>query len=90
MALGATAQTASAQKMADRVNRNFDLFLNATPQELAEMEKDEGVVKVCVQGAEVLHQMSLLDREEQEILSQAWRAGGVQKTSRPSQAQLAR
>ncbi len=88
--LGASAQTASAQKMADRVNQNFDLFLNATPQELAEMEKDKEVVKVCVQGAEVLHQMGQMTQEEQDILSQAWRAGGVQKTSRANQAQLAR
>ncbi len=89
-ALGMAAQTASAQKMADRVNQNFDLFLNATPQELAEMEKDKEVVKVCVQGAEVLHQMGQMTQEEQDILSQAWRAGGVQKASRASQAQLAR
>lgn len=88
--LGTTAQTASAQRMADRVNKNFDLFLNATPQELAEMEKDKEVVKVCVQGAEVLHQMSRMDKEEQEILSQAWRAKGTPKPTRASQAQLAR
>ncbi len=88
--LGTTAQTASAQRMADRVNKNFDLFLNATPQELAEMEKDKEVVKVCMQGAEVLHQMSQMNEEEQEILSQAWRAKGAPKPARASQAQLAR
>ncbi len=88
--LGATAQTASAQRMADRVNKNFDLFLNATPQELAVMEKDKEVVKVCVQGAEVLHQMSQMTKEEQVILSKAWKVNGTKKPVRASRAQLAR
>ena len=88
--LGASAQSASAQKMADRVNQNFDLFLNATEQELAVMEKDKEVVKVCVQVSEVLHQMSQLTPEEQDMLSQAWRADGIQKPVRASRAQLAR
>ncbi len=88
--LGLSAQNASAQKMADRVNKNFDLFLNATPQELAEMEKDEEVVKVCVQGAEVLHQMSQLDEEEQNILSEEWQTSSQHKPAMASRAQLAR
>ena len=57
--------------MADRVNTNFDLFLNATPQELAEMEKDPELRKICVQGAEALHLMSNMTEEESSLLRQS-------------------
>lgn len=69
--LGLSAQNVKAQKMADRVNTNFDLFLNATPQELAEMEKDPELRKICVQGAEALHLMSNMTEEESSLLRQS-------------------
>ena len=90
VALGASAQSASAQRMADRINRNFDLFLNASARELAVMEKDKEVVKVCVQGAEVLHQMSQLTKEEQALLSKEWKVNNTRKFTRASRVQLAR
>ena len=70
--LGLSAHSANAQNMADRVNTNFDLFLNATPQELAEMEKDEQLRNVCIQGAEALHLMSNMTKEEAAALRQAF------------------
>ena len=73
VALGMSAHSVKAQKMADRINTNFDLFLNATPAELAEMEKDPAVREVCIQGAEALHQMSQLDEQETEELLQSIR-----------------
>ena len=70
VALGMSAHSVKAQKMADRINTNFDLFLNATPAELAEMEKDPAVREVCIQGAEALHLMSQFDEQETEELLQ--------------------
>ncbi len=69
-ALGISAQDVKAQKMADRVNTNFDLFLNATPQQLAEMEKDETVRAVCIQGAQALHLMSQMSAEEAAFITE--------------------
>ena len=66
--LGASAHNAHAQKQADRINTNFRLFLNATPKQLAAMEKDEELRKICIQGAEALHQMSLMSPSEASFL----------------------
>ena len=68
VALGASAHSVHAQKQADRINTNFRLFLNATPKQLAAMEKDEELRKICIQGAEALHQMSLLSPSEASFL----------------------
>lgn len=68
VALGASAQQANAQKMADRINRNFDLFLNATEEELAEMEQNEEVRNVCIRGAEVLHSLSQMNPAEKDFM----------------------
>ncbi len=70
VALGLSAQNAQAQHMANRINTNFDLFLNATPEQLTLMEKDPEVRKVCIQGAEALHSLSVLPQEEVEFLQQ--------------------
>ena len=50
------------------VETNFRLFLNATPKQLAAMEKDEELRKICIQGAEALHQMSLMSPSEASFL----------------------
>ena len=71
VALGMSAHDVKAQNMATRININFDLFLNATPEELAEMEKNKEVRDVCVQGAEALHQMSLMSDEEALYMQQS-------------------
>ena len=68
LALGLSAQDAHAQKEAARIQQNFDLFLQATPEELAEMEKNEAVREVCIQGAQVLHAVSQMNEEETQAL----------------------
>lgn len=68
--VGATAYDARSQELADRVNGNFDLFIDATPQQLAEMEKNEDLRKICINGAEALHLMTLLSEEEQTLLNE--------------------
>lgn len=72
LALGAAAQPANAQSQmqATRIQNNFDLFLNATPEELAVMEQDEELRRVCIQGAKALHLMTRLTPEEKRELQQ--------------------
>ncbi len=83
VALGLASQNASAQRIVNRVNSNFDLFLNATPQELAEMEKNPQLREVCIQGAEALHVMSNMTEEEAAFLKQ-----GLQQAPLPAKANL--
>ncbi len=64
VALGASAQKAQAQEMANRINTNFDLFLNATPEQLAEMEKNDETRQICMQAAEAIILMSQLHPED--------------------------
>lgn len=60
----AAPANAQAQKRAARIDANFNLFLNATPQQLADMQKDPIQRQVCIQGAEALHLLSTMDQEE--------------------------
>lgn len=52
----APAQAAS-QRTARRLNQNFNLFLNATEQELQTLEKDSLTADVCRKNAAMLHAM---------------------------------
>lgn len=72
VALTLHAQDVRAQKMAGRINANFNLFLDATPEELARLEKDDDLRQLCIQGAEALHLMSLLPEEEKKSLKEAF------------------
>ena len=69
--LGMSAHDVHAQKMADRINTNFELFLNATPEELAVMEQNEEVRNICIQGAEALHVMSQMSPSEAAVLRES-------------------
>ena len=68
LALGASAHDAKAQNVADRINRNFDLFLNATPQELQEMQQSQEIVHVCVQGTQLLQTLSQMDPAQAQMM----------------------
>ncbi len=69
LAFGVAAHNnASAQKIADRVNTNFDLFLKATPQELEMLEQNEEARRICIQGARLLHELSLLPAQDVQDL----------------------
>lgn len=68
VALGTSAHDAKAQNVADRINRNFDLFLNATPQELQEMQQSQEVVQVCVQGTHLLQTLSQMDPAQAQLM----------------------
>ncbi len=69
LAFGAAAHNdAAAQKIAGRVNTNFDLFLHATPQELEVLEQNEEARRICIQGARLLHELSLLPAQDVQDL----------------------
>ena len=87
VALGAAAHASNAQtqRMADRLNTNFSLFLHATPEQLAEMEENEELRELCIQGAEAVHAMSLLSEEEIQDIRQSFsNSAPRQKVVRPS------
>ena len=56
---------AQSSDWARRIDTNFDLFLNATPQQLAEMEKHRDVYEACVRGAAIQNFLTTLSEEEQ-------------------------
>ncbi len=68
-ALNAQAQAKSP--LAQRIENNFDLFLNASPEELAELEQDPQAYKACVTGTDTYHQITLLSEQEQAALRQS-------------------
>ena len=74
LVLGATAHTdAHAQKMSDRLNTRFiQIFSTATPEELKEMEENEELRNLCIQGAETVHTLSLLPEEEIRDIRQSF------------------
>lgn len=75
--LGLTSYDARAQKLEDRLNANFNLFLEATPEQLAEMENDENLRKVCISGAQALHELSLLSPQETAAVQDLLRENGL-------------
>ena len=66
ISMTANAAPNSNPEMASRIEKNFDLFLNASEQELQKMQQYEDVYEACVQGAAVLHTLTLLDEAETE------------------------
>ena len=68
VALGLASQKADAQKWTGRIQQNFDLFINATPEELEKMEQDPEVRKVCIDGADTYHMLSIMPQEGKDIL----------------------
>lgn len=56
--------TAKAERTAQRINANFDLFLSATPAQLAELERNKETRGACLAVSEVLHTLSLMTQEE--------------------------
>ncbi|MBR2865865.1 MAG: hypothetical protein IKC13_06315 [Elusimicrobiaceae bacterium] len=62
--LGVTSFDMQAQEMAQRVENNFMLFLNATPQELAIMEQNKEIREKCIIGAETINMLSQMPQEE--------------------------
>lgn len=71
MAVLLNHQNAQAQTWEGRLNRNFNLFLEATPQELAEIEQ-LGLSQLCIDGAEAIHQMARMPQEQQRMLQSAF------------------
>ena len=70
--LAFSASDAKAAAMTQRVQKNFDLFLNASAEELAEMEKNPQLRETCIQGAQAVHYLSTLPKEELENLRNAF------------------
>ena len=68
--LGLASHDANAQSMANRIQSNFNLFLNATPQELAQMEKNEDVRTICIQGAQALHEISQMTPQQAAFIKE--------------------
>ncbi len=64
----ANAQPAGNLAMANRISGNFELFLDATPEQLQQWNEDPAVYEACVQGAAVLHAVTLLDPQERQEL----------------------
>lgn len=62
--LGVTSFDSQAQEMAQRVENNFMLFLNATPEELAVMEQHKEIREKCIIGAETINMLSQMPQEE--------------------------
>ena len=65
LSLSVNQNTAQAQDWEDRLNHNFDLFLQATPQELAEIER-LGLADLCIEGAQAIHEMAEMDEYTQQ------------------------
>ncbi|MBR2865869.1 MAG: hypothetical protein IKC13_06340 [Elusimicrobiaceae bacterium] len=69
LSLFINTNTAQAQEWEYRLNHNFDLFLQASPQELAEIER-LGLAELCIEGAKAIHEMAEMDEyTQQEIQS---------------------
>lgn len=68
--LGLATHDANAQSMASRIQANFNLFLNANAQELAQLEKDENLRTICIQGAQALHEMSQMTPQQAAFLKE--------------------
>ena len=67
--LGATSAYAyETDSQAKRLTQNFDIFLNATPEELAVMEKNPDLRKICIEGTTMLLRMSEMSAEEMQEL----------------------
>lgn len=59
-----SAQAKSSNPKAQRIKQNPSLFLQATPDQLAEFERDPEIYDACVEAAAVLHEMTFLDEDE--------------------------
>lgn len=93
--LGATAAHASqnqtkSQEIAQRIDNNFDLFLNATAEELQAMEKDPVVYNTCLRNAAELNLLATSDealqQEVVETLRPILNKQQLQKTLQRTQA----
>ena len=69
----------SQQTIANRINTNFDLFLNASDEDLKEIANNKEAVKVCIQGAYAIHMMKALPKSEIENMTKALQGGAVEK-----------
>ena len=80
--LGVSAHTAQAQTanqlVTNRINTNFNLFLDASEEDLQKIANIPQAVEVCVQGAYAIHMMKALPNEEiQEIARLAQEEGNA-------------
>lgn len=63
-AITAQASGKTNPNLAKAIEENVGKFLNATPDELQQMEQYEDVYEACVTAAAVLHTLTQLDEEE--------------------------
>ncbi len=78
--LGVSAHNAQAQQVqhitANRINTNFNLFLNASEQDLKRIADNPQAAKVCVQGAYAIHMMKALPQEEIKTITSMLKEDG--------------
>lgn len=68
LGIGLSTTDIQAQNQVRRLNANFNLFLNATPEELAVLEKNPEAREACIMGVEALSTLSSMPQEEAEAL----------------------
>lgn len=70
IAAPAFSAQAADSPLAKRITLNPNLFLDATPEDLAQMEQDPAAYEACLDVATTQHVLTLLDQDEQEEVRQ--------------------
>ncbi len=84
-ALNAQAQAKSP--LAQRIEKNFDRFLNASAEELTELEQDPQAYEACMKGAALQHAFANLSDEDQQTVKELLTP--VKQNTRPAHRNLA-